>query len=86
MENLWKNAGLKDVKTTTFHIEVGYENFEDFWQTTTLPLNPLGKMIQGLPAESKMALKEETRTQVPVRADGRIVYACFANAVKGHKA
>jgi len=85
LEKLWRNAGLTQVETTTFHMEVSYENFEDFWQISTMPLNPLGKMIQGLPAESKLDLKEETRKQLPVRADGRVVYSCFANAVKGRK-
>ena len=85
LENLWKNAGLKDVETTTLHIEISFDDFNDFWQTITQPIGPQGKAFQSLPAEFKAALKEETRTQLPVRADGRIVYGCFANAVKGRK-
>ena len=85
MQNLWKNAGFMDVETTTFHIQVNFEDFDDFWHTVTLPANPLSKMVQSLPAEFKAALKEEIRANLAVRADGRIVYGCFANAVKGRK-
>jgi len=86
MKNLWQNAGLTNVETNTFHMEVNYKDFEDFWQVSTQPLNPLGKMIQALPAELKAKLKEETHAQLPAQPDGRIVYGCFANAVKGFKA
>ena len=85
LERLWKDAGLDNVATTTFHIEVSFADFEDFWQTVTLPANPLSKMIQSLSEDFKTALKEATRSQLPVRDDGRIVYGCFANAVKGTK-
>jgi len=85
LETLWTNAGLEDVETTTLHININFKDFEDFWQTVTLPVGPQGKMIQSLPEELKAALKDETRAQLPARPDGRIIYGCFANAVKGRK-
>ena len=85
LETLWKNAGLRDVETTTFYVPVSFKDFDDFWQTVTLPANPLSKMIQSLPAEFKTALQVEIRARLPASADGSIVYDCFANAVKGRK-
>ena len=86
LESMWKNAGLKNVETTTFQIEVSFDDFNDYWHTVTLPVGPQGKMIQGLPEEFRAALKAELHAQLSTRADGRIVYGCSANAVRGYKA
>jgi hypothetical protein len=48
-----------------------------------VPIGPQGKIIAGMTASAKEELRVHLRDQLPVAADGRIVYQAFANAVKG---
>lgn len=85
LQNLWQNAGLTAVASKVFNITVTFENFDDFWQTNSIPIGPQGKFIEALPIAIKEQLIAELKTQLPKLADGKIVYASFANAVKGVK-
>jgi len=79
----WQRAGLQSVASETLHIEVAFADFEDFWESTTLPIGPSGKAINELPAAKRTALKARLRERMPPAPDGRVVYGAFANAVKG---
>jgi ubiquinone/menaquinone biosynthesis C-methylase UbiE len=83
---LWQSAGLCSVETSTLKIDVGFQNFDDFWQSCTIPVGPLGKFIESLDASTLERLKTELRQSLPLQPDGQIVYVAFANAVKGKKA
>ncbi len=82
---LWQGAGLDDVETTVLRIPVSFSSFDDFWQSSSQPVGPLGKALDALSPAEIMKLQAELRAQLPITPDGSIVYECFANAVKGRK-
>jgi ubiquinone/menaquinone biosynthesis C-methylase UbiE len=86
MRAIWEKAGLRSVDTEVIRIRVAYSDFEDFWQSNTLPVGPAGKAIQDLSPSAKDQLKARLREQLPTGADGGIAYEAFANAVKGRVA
>ena len=64
-------------------IQVAYADFDDFWDSNSLPSGPQGVLIHNMPPGEKDKLRSFLREQVPVVADGRVIYKAFANAVKG---
>ena len=80
---LWFDAGLKSVESIVIRITVSYNNFEDFWQTNTLPLGPQAKIIQDMSAETKEKLRAQLQKSLPISPSGQIAFEAFANAVKG---
>ena len=83
MEELWKKAGLESVETGVIRISTIYSDFDDFWDSNTVPIGPQGKIIAGMSASARKELRKRLRDYLPVSSDGRIVYESFANAVKG---
>lgn len=83
MEELWKNAGLQSVETRVIRIPVAFSDFDDFWDSTTQPIGPQGKLIAAMPPARREQLRNRVRELLPTAADGRIAYEAFANAVKG---
>jgi SAM-dependent methyltransferase len=85
MRTLWQEAGLASVETTVLRITVSYPDFDDFWQSSSLPVGPLSNVIGNLSPAAINALQTELRAQRPANPDGSISYEAFANAVKGRK-
>jgi hypothetical protein len=83
MQNCWKTAGLEEIETRVFRILVTYANFDDFWDSNTVPIGPQGKVIAGMSPGARAQLRTRLREHLPAASDGRIVYESFANAVKG---
>jgi len=83
MRTLWERAGLQAVETRVIRIRVSYSNFDDFWESNSVPIGPAGQAISKLSPVLKEQLKANLRQQLPEGADGRITYEAFANAVKG---
>ena len=83
MQELWEKAGLEAIDTRVIRISVAFADFDDFWDSNTVPVGPQGKLIQGCHRARGSNSERDLRDQLPVAADGRIVYESFANAVKG---
>jgi hypothetical protein len=64
-------------------IRVSYSSFDDFWESTTLPVGPSGKALAALTASAREQLKTRLRESLPIAADGTIYYEAIANAAKG---
>lgn len=86
MEALWGEAGLQAVETTVIRIRVAFVDFDDFWNSSTVPVGPSGKALSEMPPSTREQLKARLREQLPIAADGSIAYEAFANAVKGRVA
>ena len=83
LQALWKDAGLESIETQVIRIPVMYSDFDDFWDSNTVPVGPQGKAIQEMSPTVRAQLRARLREQLPVGPDGRIAYTSFANAVKG---
>jgi hypothetical protein len=62
---------------------VVFSDFDDFWNSNTVPIGPQGKSIDRMSTDQKERLRARLHDHLPTDADGRIVYESFANAVKG---
>ena len=80
---LWRQAGLEAVDTRVIRFAAIYADFDDFWESTTLPIGPSGKVIAAMPPATRERLKATLHAQLPRDGQGRISYEAVANAVKG---
>ncbi len=83
LAGLWRGAGLADIETAVFRIEVRFDSFEDFWQSSTLPVGPQAERIRSLSPEARDALRARLRAGLPSAADGSVSYDAVANGVRG---
>jgi ubiquinone/menaquinone biosynthesis C-methylase UbiE len=83
LRTVWQKAGLEVVETRVIRIRVAFANFDDFWDSTAVPIGPAGIAITKLSADQKEQLKRVLRRLLSADKEGRIGYEAFANAVKG---
>jgi ubiquinone/menaquinone biosynthesis C-methylase UbiE len=83
LQSFWKNAGLQSIETGVFRIQTVYSDFEDYWDSNTVPIGPQGKVIAGMSSSAKDELRSRVRDHISFSPDGRIIYEAFANGVKG---
>jgi ubiquinone/menaquinone biosynthesis C-methylase UbiE len=83
MRAAWEKAGLQSVEMAEIRIPVVYSDFDDFWDSTSAPTGPTGKVIGDMSPGTREKFKARLREQLPIGADGRIAYEAWANAVKG---
>ncbi len=83
---VWQQAGLESIDTKVICTPVVYSDFDDFWDSNTVPIGPSGKAIHDLSPAERERLKARLREQLPTGSDGRIAYHAIANAVKGRTA
>ena len=86
LQEFWEKAGLQSIEMRVIRIPVAFSNFDDFWESTTVPVGPQGKAIAALQPGAREKLRAWLREHLPIGADGRIAYEAFANAVKGRVA
>lgn len=80
---LWQKAGLQSIDTRVIRIPVVFADFDEFWDSTTVPVGPQGKAIAAMSPSAREQLRAWLRKQLPIGADGRVVYEAFANAITG---
>jgi SAM-dependent methyltransferase len=83
MQGFWEMAGLEAIETRVIRIPVRYADFDDFWDSNTVPVGPQGKVIAGMLPDTREQLRVRLRERLPAAPDGQIVYESFANAVRG---
>lgn len=83
MRALWEKAGLEAVDTCVIRIPVVYTDFNDFWQSYSVPDGPSGVAIRKMSSSQIDQLKATVREELPTNPDGHIAYEAFANAVRG---
>ena len=83
LERLWREAGFDDVATETFRITVSFEDFGDFWQSSTAGAGPQAALLKSMSEDERERLRGNLQRTLPTNAEGRISYPAVANAVKG---
>ena len=83
MRALWEAAALESIETRVIRIRVTYADFDDFWNSNSVPVGPQGKAISEMSPSAREQLRAKVREQLTVAPDGRIAYESFANAVRG---
>ena len=83
MRAVWEQAGLQSMATRIIRVPIAYTDFDDFWDSNSVPLGTYGKTIAELSPSARDAMKARLHQDLPTDANGRIAYEAFANAVKG---
>ena len=73
----------QDIAGKQMEILTVYANFDDFWDSNTVPIGPQGKVIASMSPSAKAELRIRLRDHLPESSNGSLVYQSFANAVKG---
>jgi SAM-dependent methyltransferase len=81
LDALWCAVDLQNVETKIFRITVAFADFDDFWDSNTVHVGPLGEQLKLMAVEEISGLKQALRSQFP---QGPIRYEAWANAVKGY--
>jgi ubiquinone/menaquinone biosynthesis C-methylase UbiE len=83
MRAVWEKAGLQSIDTQVIRIQVVYSDFDDFWQSYSVPAGPSGQPLRKMSPSEIEQLKRRLHEQLPTGPDGHIAYEAFANAVSG---
>jgi SAM-dependent methyltransferase len=83
---LFEGAGLQRVQTGALEIETRFVDFDDCWLPFLGGQGPAPAYAMGLDDAARTRLREAFRARLPVHADGAIVLAARAWAVKGRRA
>ena len=81
---LWKEAGLRDVRTCQIAVQRAFESFDDYWRSAE-PSKSLRPMFEVMDAEGREQLKGNVRRRLHA-GDGPLSVSARANAVCGIKA
>jgi hypothetical protein len=78
MRAVWEQNELRDVETRVIRIRANYPNFDDFWESNSVPVGPSGAAIAKLSPEQKEKLKNLLRQRLSTTPGGAISYEPFA--------
>lgn len=79
---LWRRAGLSDVKTDHLRVETGYMDFDDLWEGFTYGVGPAGAYLERLEPKHQGQLRTELFKGLGEPAD-RFALSATACAVRG---
>lgn len=82
LEETWIKAGLSDVETKQISVHRTFENFQQFWDITTLSPS-IGPVLAKSQAGIKDQVKLMTQEALGVDDGKPVTISGFANAVKG---
>jgi SAM-dependent methyltransferase len=83
LQELFLNAGLKDVEVRPIDIPTDFQDFDDYWSPFLGGQGPAPGYAMTLSEERRAALRERIRTGLPFALDGSIPLVARAWAVRG---
>ena len=84
LSDLWKKAGLNNVKEEALVIDQAYSSFSDYWEPFTKGAGPGGAYVVSLPEDRRLQLEARIRNRLlGDRADGPFTLKAKAWCVRG---
>jgi SAM-dependent methyltransferase len=83
-EALWREAGLREVRTCQITVQRRFDDFDDYWRSAQSS-NTLRPMFEAMPAEQRELVRANVRRRLHA-GDGPLAVSARANAVCGIKA
>jgi SAM-dependent methyltransferase len=83
LAELFRGAGLAEVATRAIDVPTVFRDFDDYWSPFLGGQGPAPGYAATLDDERRVALREQIRSRLPVRADGSIHLTARAWAVRG---
>lgn len=82
LAELWRRAGLRDVRFEPLVARAAYDDFDDLWSPLPTGVGPAGAFCASLDADRQRALRDAMRERLGV-GDGRFELTARAWAVAG---
>lgn len=82
LADLWRAAGLGEVRSEPLEVRVSYADFEDLWAPFTTGVGPAGAFCRGLDDDPRAALHDAYRRRLRV-GDGPFLLTARAWAAAG---
>ena len=82
LNETWIEAGLGNVETKQISVDRTFDNFQQFWDITTLSPT-IGPVLSACPADVSSRVKQMTQDALGVNDDQAVTINGFANAIKG---
>ena len=70
MREVWQKAGLQSIDSRVIRIPVVYRDFEDFWQSFSVPEGPSGSAMGKMSPSELQQLKMRLHEQLSTSPDG----------------
>jgi len=83
LAQLWEDAGLRSIETTTLDVATVFSDFEDYWSPFLGGQGPAPGYVMSRSEEQRNSLREAVHRSLPVAADGSISLIARAFAVRG---
>lgn len=83
LEEVFRLAGFKDIRTDHIDQTILFRDFDDYWNPFLGGQGPAPSYLVSLPPNEQVDLRERVRKRVPIAADQRIVMTARAFAVQG---
>ncbi len=83
LESLVREAGLKQIESTSIEVRTVFQNFNDYWQPFLGDVGPAPSYVAGLNQKDRRELENKVRKLLPIDNNGSISMMAKAWAVKG---
>lgn len=83
LEDLFKQAGFKGIRTDHIDQPTPFRDFDDYWTPFLGGQGPAPAYLVSLPPHEQADLRERVRKRLPTAADGKILMIARAFAVQG---
>jgi SAM-dependent methyltransferase len=83
LADLFRKAGLADVKTRSIDVPTTFRNFDDYWTPFLGGQAPAPGYCMSLSEDRRIALRDHVRANLPIKRDGTIHLIARAWFVRG---
>jgi SAM-dependent methyltransferase len=83
LESLVREAGLRQVETTTIEVKTDFQDFDGYWQPFLGNVGPAPGYTMSLNQKNRQELEDRLRKSLPIDGNGSISMMARAWAVKG---
>jgi hypothetical protein len=82
LRDLWTEAGLEAVETRAISVRRTFNDFEDFWNSSTIT-GSIRPALADMAASEVEQFKGRVRARLSADASGPVMHQACANAIKG---
>jgi hypothetical protein len=79
---LWARHGVRDVTEQPITVDTTFPSFDDYWTTFLGGIGPAGAFLQGVPEETRVAIRDRLRERL---GEGEIPLTATAWMVRGRR-
>ena len=83
LTELWRSAGLDEVRTTELVVEQTYADFDELWAPFLGGTGPAPGYLAGLGQDTRNGIRDRLRADLPTGDDGAVTLTARAHAVRG---